>query len=196
MAHAAVMLTAAVAWRGGGPSGDGAWPEMAAAARELGCTAPRAVESVGEDSEMGETREGARVRVFMGAGGADVAKTAGDVGWREIERGVGFEIESRPLERARWAGATGRGWRCGEDAGTARRGSGRSGGGGAAAAVAGDGTRLEVVDDPIGGAHMLASRREEEGARAGPRRRWARAGGRVDWADGPRRGKRRKKKKK
>nr|BAD28439.1 hypothetical protein [Oryza sativa Japonica Group] len=39
MAHVAVMLTAAVAWRGRGPIGDGAWPEMVAAAGELGCSA-------------------------------------------------------------------------------------------------------------------------------------------------------------
>jgi hypothetical protein len=109
---------------------------------------------------------------------------------------VGFDFESRPLERAREAGATRRGRRRGEDAGTARHGRGRSGGGGAAAAVAGVGARLEVGDDPTGGAHLPASRREEEGAQAGPRRKWARAGGGVDWADGPRRGKRRKKKKK
>ena len=87
--------------------------------------------------------------------------------------------------------------RRGEDAGAARRGRGKSGGGGGvadSAAVAVGGGWLEEGDDLTGGPHLSASRREGERERAGPQGE-AERGRRVDWADGPRRGKRRKKEK-
>nr|BAC92499.1 hypothetical protein [Oryza sativa Japonica Group]BAC92626.1 hypothetical protein [Oryza sativa Japonica Group] len=115
-----------------------------------------------------------------------------DVGRRQRE-GRGFKMNLAHFMRLRGAGDAG------ERAATrARRGVGRGRdgkGGGVGGCRRGRGW-LEVGDDPTGGAHLSASRKEEEGARAGPRRSGACAGDGVDWADGPRIGKKEEKKKK
>jgi hypothetical protein len=191
-------------WRGGDPSGSGARPKATASGgasnkrRELG-------RRHGRGREMGETREGTRGRVFMGEGGADVAGDgpylAGDVGSGGRVREVGSK--SNPALSSARAGREMRGKRRrrGGDAGAARRGRGKSGGGGGvadSAAVAVGGGWLEEGDDLTGGPHLSASWREGEGERAGQQGE-AERGRRVDWADGPTRGKKggkRKKKKK
>nr|BAD19704.1 EBNA-1 nuclear protein-like [Oryza sativa Japonica Group]BAD19708.1 EBNA-1 nuclear protein-like [Oryza sativa Japonica Group] len=112
----------------------------------------------------------------------------------------GFKMRIPPLfERTHVPGDAGRGRRRGEDAWAMRRGCGRSGGGGHGGFGGGcrrgaGGQRKGTT--PTGGAHLSASRGEMEG-RLGPahKEEGARGGG-VDWADGPRRGKGGKRKRK
>jgi hypothetical protein len=140
-------------------------------------------------------REGADVA-------GEVADLAGDVGV-ERERMGGIQNRIPPLASAREGREMrGRGRRRGEDAGATRRGHGRSGGGGGAAVsaaavgapapTAGGGRR------PTGGAHLSASQREEGGAHGLTQQEEGRARvgekGGVDWADGPKRWKKRKRK--
>nr|BAI39654.1 Epstein-Barr virus-like [Oryza sativa Indica Group]BAI39759.1 Epstein-Barr virus-like [Oryza sativa Indica Group] len=137
-------------------------------------------------ARRGGGSSGGGVRPEIGGGGGARADRHERATWEGEREGRGFKMNLAHFMRARGAGDAG------ERAVTrARRGVGRGRdgkGGGVGGCRRGRGW-LEVGDDPTGGAHLSASRREEEGARAGPRRSGARAGDGVDWADGPRRGK-------
>ena len=135
-------------------------------------------------------REGADVAGEV----ADLAGDVGEWGGRERERGIQIPHHLRARARGRCGG---RGRRRGREV-RARSGgatwSGEGGGVADSAAVAVGGGWLEEGDDLTGGPHLSASRREGKGN--GPAQtKEAERGRRVDWADGPRRGKRRKKEK-
>nr|BAD32107.1 EBNA-1 nuclear protein-like [Oryza sativa Japonica Group] len=114
------------------------------------------------------------------------------MGRRERKWG-GFKLRIPPLfRRTRGPGDAGRGRRHGEDAWATRRGHGMSGGGGrggfGGGCRRGAGGRRKGTT-PTGGAHLSASRGEREGRLVPAHKEEGARGGRVDWADGPRRGK-------
>nr|BBF89280.1 Epstein-Barr virus-like [Oryza barthii] len=170
VAHAAAMLMAVAAWRGGGSSGCGARPEVAA---NGGASGERrgGGRRHGRARRKGEKREGDAGKLYRGSRGVDMAGKppdfAGDVGERER---VGGEFKSNPAHlraRAR-AGMAGRAAMWGRGVG-ARRGAEKV----AARTVSGRlpswGWRLEEGDNLTGGPHLSASRREGKGERASPK---------------------------
>nr|BAD20004.1 Epstein-Barr virus-like protein [Oryza sativa Japonica Group] len=167
---AAGKALAAAAWHGGGPRSDSTRPEMGG-----GDGARRARRDGGRGRGsgrlMGEMRERARGRIFMGALGAETAEDgpylAGDVGSGERERG-GFECESRPFLGVRESGKRWRRWAAmwararGAEWG---RGGGKHGGaGGYCRGTVG----WRKGTTPTGGAHLSAFRREGEGETGRP----------------------------
>jgi hypothetical protein len=158
------------------------------------------------NSGVGEMRERARVRVFMGEGGAETAGDgpylAGDVKrWRR-ERGCWGISNPPPLAGARTREMRGEGGdvgaRCGRGV-EARRGAEKA----AARAVGAPAPTTGGRGRPTGGPHLSAPEREREGGRTSGRGKEERAGpgkgcrARGErWADGPSREKGRKRKEK